>query len=103
SLKPKLLLTGHNGIIREDIDAVFDRCIDVFFTREEALRKKMERGLSKEKIVEEGIYFTNKAKAQGPLKSFLSTWDTVMFDLHREIILNGGLEKDFPGIMSKRP
>ena len=40
SMKPKLLLTGHSGIIREDIDAVFDRCIDAFFMRENALKKK---------------------------------------------------------------
>ena len=47
---------------------------------------------------EEGIYFTKKARVQGPLKNFLSTWDAVMFDLHREIIMNGGLKKDFPGV-----
>ena len=98
SMKPKLLLTGHNGMIREDIDAVFDRCIDAFFVREAAIRKKMERGLSEEKIEEEGIYFPHKTRAQGPLKHFLSAWDAVMFDHHREIIMNGGLEKDFPGI-----
>lgn len=98
SMKPKLLLTGHSGIIREEIDAAFDRCIDAFFVREDALRKKMEKGLSKEKIVEEGIYFTNKARVHGPLKDFLSVWDAAMFDRHREIIMNGGLERDFPGL-----
>jgi len=98
SLKPKILLTSHNGIFREYIDEVFDHCIHAFFVREEAIRKKLEKGLSKEEIVEEGIYFRKKAKAQGLLKDFLTPWDTVMFDLHRAIIQNGGLEKDFPGV-----
>jgi len=98
SLKPKLLLTGHSGMIQEDIDAVFDRCVGAFFVREDALREKMERGLSRDTIVREGVYFMNKAKVQGPLKPFLPAWDAVMFDLHREIILNGGLEKDFPNL-----
>lgn len=43
SLKPKLLLTGHNGMIREDIDAAFDRCTDAFYIREDMLRKKLEK------------------------------------------------------------
>ena len=63
----------------------------------------MERGLTKKKIVEEGIYFTNKARVQGPLKDFLSTWDATMFDLHREIIMNGGLAQEFPGLGYPKP
>ena len=95
-MRPKLLLTSHNGIIRENIDMSFDRCIDAFFIRESAIRKKLEWGLSKDEIVEEGIYFRNKEKIQRPLKLFLPMWDSVMFDLHREIIMDGFLEKDFP-------
>ncbi len=98
SMRPKLLLTSHNGIIRENIDMAFDRCIDSFFIRENAIREKLERGLSKDEIVEEGIYFRNKEKMRGPLKLFFPMWDSVMFDLHREIIINGGLERDFPGL-----
>jgi hydroxyacylglutathione hydrolase len=102
SMRPKFLLTSHNGIIRENIDMAFDRCIDAFFIRESAIRKKLEWGLSKDEIVEEGIYFRNKEKMQGPLRLFLPMWDSVMFDLHREIIMDGGLEKDFPGLRRQK-
>ena len=57
-----------------------------------------EMGLSEEEIIEEGIYFRNKIKTQGPLKVFLATWDGMMFDLHRQIIQDGGLGKYFPGV-----
>ena len=34
ALKPKLLLTGHGGVISKDIEGIFDRSIEAFFWRD---------------------------------------------------------------------
>jgi glyoxylase-like metal-dependent hydrolase (beta-lactamase superfamily II) len=101
ALKPKLLLTGHDGVFYKDIDGIFDRCIEAFFLREDIIREGLEKGRSKDAIVEDGIYFKNKQKAKGPLKNFLFDWDTVMFDLHVEVLNEGGVDSFFPGIARK--
>jgi glyoxylase-like metal-dependent hydrolase (beta-lactamase superfamily II) len=95
-MNPRLLLTGHEGIIRKGIDAVFERCIGSFFMREALIRRKLEKGLSRDEIIGEGVYFLKKEKAQGSLKDFLTMWDGVMFDHHLKKIREGGLKKDFP-------
>jgi glyoxylase-like metal-dependent hydrolase (beta-lactamase superfamily II) len=97
ALQPKLLLTGHDGVISKDIEGVFDRCIELFFMREEMIRKGLEKGRSKDSLVEEGIYFRNKEKARGPLRAFLFSWDEVMFDHHVSVLNKGGLASFFPG------
>jgi glyoxylase-like metal-dependent hydrolase (beta-lactamase superfamily II) len=96
ALKPKLLLTGHDGVIFEDIEAIFDRTIEAFFLREDRIREGLEKGRSRDSIVEDGIYFKNKEKAKGPLKAFLADWDAVMFDLHVGVLNKGGLDSLFP-------
>jgi hydroxyacylglutathione hydrolase len=101
-LKPRLLLTSHDGVISEDIDQGFDRIISVFFMREDMIREGLEQGRSRGSIVEEGIYFRNKEKAKGPLKAFLFDWDSVMFDHHVKVLNEGGLDASFPGTRSKR-
>jgi glyoxylase-like metal-dependent hydrolase (beta-lactamase superfamily II) len=101
ALEPKLLLTGHDGIISEDIEGIFDRCIEVFFSREDMIRESLEKGRHKGSIVEHGIYFKNKGKAKGPLRSFLDGWDAVMLDLHIGILKKGGLTSFFPGTRRK--
>jgi len=95
AMKPKLLLTGHDGVIGKGIDGVFDRCIDVFFLREDRVRERLEKGRSRASIVEEGIYFKNKEKAKGPLRDFLFDWDAIMFDLHVDVLNKGGLGSFF--------
>lgn len=100
-MKPKLLLTGHDGVICENIDGVFDRCIDTFFLREDRIREELEKGRSKNFIVKEGIYFKNKEKVKGLLKGFLADWDAVMFDLHIGILNKGGLDSYFPRVRRK--
>jgi glyoxylase-like metal-dependent hydrolase (beta-lactamase superfamily II) len=97
AMKPKLLLTGHGGVICEDIEGIFDRSIEVFFLREDRIREGLEKGRSRDSIVEDGIYFKNKEKAKGPLKGFLGDWDAVMFDLHIGVLNKGGLDSFFPG------
>jgi hydroxyacylglutathione hydrolase len=101
SMKPKLLLTGHGGVISKDIEGVFDRTIEAFFVREDMIRDRLETGRSKDSVVEEGIYFRNKEKAKGPLRGFLANWDAVMFDLHVGVLNEGGLDSFFPGTRGK--
>jgi len=96
ALQPELLLTGHDGVISRDIERVFDRCLEVILSREEAIRRSREKGVSRDSVVEEGIYFKNKEKAKGPLKGFLFGWDAAMFDHHLEVLNRGGLNALFP-------
>jgi glyoxylase-like metal-dependent hydrolase (beta-lactamase superfamily II) len=103
AMKPKLLLTGHDGVVSRDIDAFFDRAIEVFFRREDRIRKGLEMGRSKDSIVEDGIYFKNKQKARGPLKAFLFDWDGIMFDHHSGVLNKGGLAFFFPGMAGSHP
>jgi glyoxylase-like metal-dependent hydrolase (beta-lactamase superfamily II) len=97
AMKPKLLLTGHDGVICKDIEGIFDRSIEAFFSREDMIREGLEKGRSRDSIVEDGIYFKNKEKVKGPLKGFLVDWDAVMFDLHIGVLNRGGLDFFFPG------
>jgi glyoxylase-like metal-dependent hydrolase (beta-lactamase superfamily II) len=101
ALEPKLLLTGHDGVISTDIDAVFDEAVQTFFLREDMIKEGLERGRSRDAIVEEGIYFRNKEKAKGPTRSFLSDWDGIMFEHHSAILNQGGLDAMFPGVRRK--
>ena len=101
AMKPKLLLTGHGGVICKDIEGIFDRSIEAFFLREDMIREGLEKGRSRDSIVEDGIYFKNKEKAKGPLKGFLVDWDAVMFDLHVGVLNKGGLDFFFPGTRRK--
>jgi len=101
ALKPRLLLTSHEGVIREDIDGVFNRCLRAFFVREEAFKRKLELGRSKQEIVEEGIYFIGKDKVREPMKTFLVMWDAYMFDHHLVKLEEGGLSRDFPDLAAK--
>jgi len=100
ALKPRLLLTSHEGVIRKDIDAVFDRCLQAFFIREESVKQRIEAGWSKQDIVEDGIYFTSKDKVREPMRTFLVMWDAYMFDHHLAKLEEGGLSRDFPGLCS---
>jgi glyoxylase-like metal-dependent hydrolase (beta-lactamase superfamily II) len=102
AMKPKLLLTGHDGVICRDIEGIFDRTIEAFFLREDIIRKGLEKGRSRDSIVEDGICFRNKQKAKGALKGFLVDWDAVMFDLHIGILNEGGLDFVFPGTVGRK-
>jgi len=103
AMKPKLLLTGHDGVISRDIDGSFDRTISTFFLREDMIREGLEKGRSRDSIVEDGIYFKNRENVKSPLKSFLADWDGVMFDLHMGVLNEGGLDSFFPGGRKSQP
>jgi len=101
-LKPRLLLTSHDGAISKDIDGCFNRILSTFFSREDTIREGLANGRSRDAMVEEGIYFLNKEKAKGSLRAFLFDWDAVMFDHHVKVLNDGGLESLFPGARPKR-
>jgi glyoxylase-like metal-dependent hydrolase (beta-lactamase superfamily II) len=98
AMRPRVLLTGHDGVIRRGVEGAFDRTIQAFFLREDRIRRGLERGRSRDSLLEEGIYFKNKGKAKGPLKDFLLDWDAVMFDHHVGVLEEGGLDSFFPRI-----
>ncbi|MBN1102922.1 MAG: MBL fold metallo-hydrolase, partial [Deltaproteobacteria bacterium] len=101
SMKPRLLLTAHDGVISRDIEGVFGRAMEVFFLREDRIRRALETGRSRDSMVEEGIYFQNKEKVKDPFKAFLFDWDGTMFNLHLKVLNQGGLESFFPGTRPK--
>lgn len=96
-LRPRLLLTSHDGIISEGIDERFDRTVSVFSEREGMIRRGLEKGWTRDSIVETGIYFQRKEKAKGSLRGFLFDWDRIMFDHHMRVLEEGGLRSLFPG------
>lgn len=94
SYKADVITTSHGGFVRNKSDA-FLNCMKIIFNREEAIIKKLDKGLSKNEIASEGIYYFNKEKIYEPLKSFFYMWDNNMFDQHMRIIEEGGLSKFF--------
>ena len=98
SMKPALLLTSHEGIIRENIEETIDLGIKIIFQREAMIEKKLGDGSSRQEIIDEGIFYKNKKKAGEPMKSFMTIWDSIMLDHHIKKLNEGGLRKDFPGL-----
>ena len=98
SLKADILLTSHGGIITSDIEQVWNRALGLIFERERFIRDGLDRGRTKQEIVEQGIYFKNKSRVQEPVRSFLYMWDSIMFDHHRAILEDYSLEKLFRGL-----
>lgn len=92
SLNAGMLVTSHGGIINDDIAGTFDSKIDQIFARENKIIKRIEKGLSREEIINEGIYYKkDKSGVKEPMRSFLLLWDSIMFDHHKKAIDKGGL------------
>ena len=66
--------------------------------REEKIIQKLEAGMTKQDIIQQGVFFSDKEKVQEPMKFFLYTWDTIMYKHHEDLIKEGGLMKFFPEI-----
>ncbi|MBT4267526.1 MAG: MBL fold metallo-hydrolase [Deltaproteobacteria bacterium] len=96
SLKTDILLTSHEGIIRSEIDAVWDNCLSQFFLREQSIREQLDAGKTKQEIVALGIYFTNKDRVKEPMKSVITIWDAIMLDHHLKILESDSLAARFP-------
>ncbi len=89
----RLLVTSHGGIIRKNPAAAWDRALDKIEQREKRIIAGLEKGLSKERLIEEGIFFTHKDKVDEPLKTFFYMWDAIMLDHHLRLIADGGLRR----------
>jgi len=93
----RILLTSHEGIVRDDIDGAWNACLGHFFSRETAIRSRLDAGRSPEEIAAEGIYFTNKDQVKEPMKTILTIWDRIMLDHHLKILDRGSLQQLFRG------
>ena len=78
-----VLLTSHGGMLTTDIGAAWDHALQRLLEREKRVAARLEKGLTPEAIVAEGIFFPTKSQVPEPMRSFLYMWDTAMFDHHR--------------------
>jgi len=92
----RLLVTSHGGIIRHDPIAAWDRALEKIRQREDKIVTGLEKGMSRKELIEEGIFFSHKAKVSEPLKTFFYMWDAIMLDHHLKLLANGGLRKMIP-------
>jgi hydroxyacylglutathione hydrolase len=95
-LPQKLLLTSHGGIVSSGFETVWTHAISQVVAREVRLQMDLDAGRSKEEIVAEGIFFTNKARAPQPMRGFLFMWDRIMYEHHLAVLDQGGLQSFFP-------
>ena len=95
-LPTDVLLTSHGGMLTTGIRDAWDLALRRLLQRETFIRKRLDRGLSPEAIVEKGIFFPQKTGVPEPMRSFLYMWDTVMFDHHRRLLDAGGFKVHFP-------
>ena len=98
-LEIHLILTSHGGILeKQDIPQVFRSSIAHMIHREKQIVRQLDAGKSDEQIVDNGVFYTGKAKVKDPMRSFLDMWDTSMYRHHKSLIDRGGLRKFFPEI-----
>jgi hydroxyacylglutathione hydrolase len=98
SLEVNLLLTSHGGIITRDIKERWDKALIHILDREQRIIQALEKGLSREEIISQGVCFPSKDKMGEPMKSFLTLWDSVMFDHHASILCSTKLTSLFPDL-----
>lgn len=96
SLGAKVLLTSHGGIISQDIEKAFLRCLGELLHREDRIGERLDKGLSKEDIISEGICYRNKMRVNEPIRAVLFMWESVMVDHHLKKMAEGGLRREFP-------
>jgi len=93
------VLTSHGGLYKKAIGSAWAAGIQTILQREERILKKLEAGISKQKIIQQGVFFLDKEKTPEPMRSFLNMWDTAMYTHHVSLIHEGGLIKFFPQIL----
>lgn len=96
SLDVDLLLTSHGGIITRDIEQCWNRALGHILEREQRIIRSLDMGKSPKDIIREGVCYPGKAKMKEPMRSFLKSWDTVMFDHHMKILDSTNLCELFP-------
>ncbi len=96
SMDVELVLTSHGGVVKKDIRAAWDRCLVALPARETKIREALEKGKTKEEIVEAGVFFGDKSGVKEPVRTFLYMWDSNMFDHHTALMEEGGVLALFP-------
>jgi hydroxyacylglutathione hydrolase len=106
----ELILTSHGGIIikEEDIHHIIADSLAHIKEREKKIVEKLDKGMSHAEIIEQGIFYpgTDKigkakrksANSPNSMQFLLRMWDTIMFEHHIKLILEGGIEKVFSEI-----
>jgi len=94
----ELILTSHGGMIKNKIPDEWAGAIHKILQREEKIVQKLEKGMQKNHIISQGVFFSNKDRVSEPMRSFLDMWDTAMYNHHESLISEGGLMKFFPEI-----
>ena len=97
-LQVELILTSHGGMIKNKIRNAFLKSIRHILEREEKIIRKLDKGMTKQDIIAQGIFYPHTKKIREPMKSFVTMWDTAMFNHHEALIKEGGLVKFFPEI-----
>jgi len=92
-MKVRTLLTSHGGIVAKDIPAAFEKILTIIADREKSIVQRLEAGMTKEAIIEDGVFYGRKEGVSEPMRSFLIMWDCAMFDHHVTLVENGGMEK----------
>ncbi len=93
-----LILTSHGGMIGRTIRQALSDSIGHILKREGRIRDQLNRGLDKQAIIREGVFYTRKKKIPQPMRSFLDMWDHSMFNHHEALLREGGLSAFFPEI-----
>lgn len=97
-LQIELILTSHGGMIKKDIRNVFLKSIRHILEREEKILYRLDKGMDKKDIIAQGIFYPHRKKIQEPMRSFVTMWDTSMYNHHEALIREGGLTRFFPEI-----
>jgi len=97
-LAVNLVLTSHGGVFEKQIPQAFAQCIRHIWHREEKIIHRLDAGMSKQEIIQQGVFFSDKEKVHEPMKLFLNTWDAVMYQHHEDLIREGGVMAFFPEI-----
>ncbi len=95
-LDVNLILTSHGGVVEKGIPRAWAQCLGHIWQREEKIIQKLEAGMSKNDIIGQGVFFSDKEKVKEPMSLFLNMWDTNMYIHHEDLIKEGGLTAFFP-------
>jgi hydroxyacylglutathione hydrolase len=93
--KVEALMTAHEGLVTSNIEQAWNNGLKVVLTQERIIRQGLDQGKNKQDIVNSGICYrcSDKNDQQTKLNRM---WDSVIFDQHYAILLEGGLSRIFP-------
>ncbi|MBS7247736.1 MAG: MBL fold metallo-hydrolase [Candidatus Jordarchaeales archaeon] len=87
SLKPRIVVSGHKGIVRENIEGEFNKFLGRIDERETRILKLLEEGKTIDQLVEEAPIYGSFPYAE-PL---LRYWEKVMIEKHLEELMRRGI------------